>query len=132
MLLLRLPQGLQQMHRTAGLPLARMTDPRDWLKFWVGRQAPDEARKSRYVSERWHRAGHDSLLGGGRRPRWRRHLSPSLRLYALSGIADRDVIAFWIHFEVALVKSDDCRAVTDGHYRRLRQPPGQCGVKLSL
>jgi hypothetical protein len=45
-------------------------------------------------------------------------------LYALSGIADRDVIAFRVHFEVALGKSDDCRAVTDGHYRRLRPPPG--------
>jgi hypothetical protein len=44
----------------------------------------------------------------------------SLRRDHLSGIVDRDVIAFRTHFEVALVESDDRRAMADGHDRCLR------------
>ena len=44
----------------------------------------------------------------------------SLCRHHLRGIADREVIAFPAHFEVALVKADDRRAMADGHDRRLR------------
>src|SRR5271169_136985 len=43
----------------------------------------------------------------------------SLCRHHLRGIADREVIAFRAHFEVALVKADDRRAMADGHDRRL-------------
>jgi hypothetical protein len=54
----------------------------------------------------------------GRLKRLFRHRS--LCRHPLRGIADREVIAFRAHFEVALVKSDDRRAMADGHDRRLR------------
>jgi hypothetical protein len=50
----------------------------------------------------------------------------------LRGIAQREVIIFRNHFEVALVEPNHCRAMADGHDRRIRQPSCQSGIELRL
>ena len=59
-------------------------------------------------------------------------LAASFRGGGFDGFAQGEVIAFRRHFEMAMVKRGERRAMTDGHDRGLRQPPRQYGVKLGL